>query len=390
MEYKEGTDGKQPLSPALEKINQDMASILIPKEHADSWDVTLGAVGKRYVVVTIARPTGAGSSDQILDSVTLKSNYVDGLFQFVVGKTAVYVSGTDICAYTLDQPSCVALPGAKLSGDEVYGDAGGLAGYFEPQGLTHTNTTLTIDILKWVPDQETGYSKLQKARDVMLKLPASKLEVSLSTLPEKCQNTGDNDPVSIDSKITSQDGLVVGYSGQNTICIIDTVAGNVEYYRLSGAGAISISRDGSKIFYNYPAYFKDDASGPPDPEAGLHKIERSTGKDTFVTKGMYVLWDGIDGNKHGPILLSGFSDRHSPQIIDVPHRLLVDVEGFFSKNEVQIVVRRLPQGTGAWDYLAESDIEKLPILAKTNVVEPAFFDSPYLDALHRSTRKILC
>jgi len=183
VEYKQGADGKQILSPELEKIKNDVGAILIgpgPYDSSTGSDVLLNAVGKRYVEITITRPTGAGSSPQILDSATLKSQNISGLFQFVVGKTAVYVSATDICTYTLDQPSCIPLPGAKLFGNEVYGDAEMVAGYFEPLDLSHTNTSMTIAVLEWVPNPEqssptnTVPSKiLKKVRNVTLALTSS-------------------------------------------------------------------------------------------------------------------------------------------------------------------------------------------------------------------------
>lgn len=156
----------------LEKIKTDVESILIPAEQTGTWEIVLNAVGKRYVVATVLRPTDAGSSPQIIDSVTLKSsNYIPGLFQFVVGKTQVYVSSTDICTYTLDQPSCIPLPGAKLSGGEVYGDDETMSSYFVPQDETHTDTSLTIAVLELV-NPYTNQAKLQKVRDITLVLPS--------------------------------------------------------------------------------------------------------------------------------------------------------------------------------------------------------------------------
>lgn len=162
------------LSSDLEKIRQDVKSILLPGEQNDSQvGIALNAVGKRYVVATVLRPTDAGSNPRIIDSVTLKSsNYIPGLFQFTVGKTAVYVSATDICTYMLDQSSCVPLQGAKLSGGEMYGDNEQAAGYFVPQDLTHTNTSMTIAVLAWT-NPYTNQAKLQKVRDITLTLPTS-------------------------------------------------------------------------------------------------------------------------------------------------------------------------------------------------------------------------
>lgn len=179
---KEDSTGRQILPSELEKIKNDVALIRIgpgPYDSNTGPDIFLEAVGKRYVELTITRPTDASSSPQILDSVTLKSNYISGLFQFVIGKTAVYVSATDICTYTLDQPSCVPLPGAKLSGGEVYGDDSGMAGDFAPQDLTHTNTSMTIAVLAWA-NPYTDRAKLRKVRDVTLAFSGVSLPRSTS------------------------------------------------------------------------------------------------------------------------------------------------------------------------------------------------------------------
>jgi hypothetical protein len=179
VEYKEDpTTGEQVLSPDLEKIKNDAAAILIgpgPYDPSAGPDILLNAVGTRYVEVTITHPTDAGSSPQILDSVTLRSVPISGLFQFTIGATAVYVSATDICTYTLNTPSCVPVPGAKLSGitttgGEVYGDDETQGGYFVAQDLSHTNTSMTIAVLALV-NPGTDQVKLQKARDVTLPLP---------------------------------------------------------------------------------------------------------------------------------------------------------------------------------------------------------------------------
>ncbi|MES2225913.1 MAG: hypothetical protein V4480_03860 [Patescibacteria group bacterium] len=159
------------LSPELENIRQDIKSILLDSQSDPQIDIALDAVGSRYVVATVLYPTDRGSSPQVIDSATLDSStYIPGLYEFTVGKTQIYVSATDICTYTLDQPSCVPLPKAKLSGGELYGDDSGMAGYFVPQDLTHTNTSMTIAVLAW-ENPYTSRAKLKKVRDVTLVLP---------------------------------------------------------------------------------------------------------------------------------------------------------------------------------------------------------------------------
>jgi hypothetical protein len=179
VDDKENDDNPVALPANLEKIKRDIESIMqeqsILDEQAGS-DVsfTLNAVGKRYVLVNLFEgPEGEGSP-YILDSETLQSNYIPGLFQFETEKTAVYVSATDICTYTLDQQSCIPLPGAKLSGNEDYGDDQGLAGYFIPQDETHTDSSFTIAVLQWPssPPSDTDTSnEPQKVRDITLPLP---------------------------------------------------------------------------------------------------------------------------------------------------------------------------------------------------------------------------
>jgi len=135
------------------------------------WGIELNAVGKRYVVATVARPTGAGVSPQIIDSTTLKSTYLAGPFQLKTDKIAVFVSAKDICMYRLDAPSCVPLPGAKLSGEEVYGDDESMPPSVAPQDATLTNTSLIIAVLVWT-NPGTNLAKLQKVRDLKLMLPS--------------------------------------------------------------------------------------------------------------------------------------------------------------------------------------------------------------------------
>lgn len=171
IEYKQNANVPKMLTPDLESVRQDIKSILGTEDNPQV-DVGLIAVGKRYVVATEIRPSDGGSSLQIIDAATTKViNSIPGLYQFTVDKTKVYVSATDICTYTLDTPSCVPIPGAKLSNGEVYGDDGTLAGYFEPQDLIQTDTSMTIAVLALI-NSNTNQAHLEKVRDITLTLPA--------------------------------------------------------------------------------------------------------------------------------------------------------------------------------------------------------------------------
>jgi|SRR3989344_1901167 len=173
VEYKSGPDGKQILSPDLEKIRNDVGVILIgpgPYDSSTGADVVLMAIGKRYVVATVTRPTGAGVRPQIIDSNTLKPDYLPGPFQLKTDKIAVFVSAKDICMYRLDEPSCVPLPGAKLSGKEVYGDDETMPPFVAPRDAKLTDTSLTIAVLAWT-NPGTDLAKLQKVRNITLALP---------------------------------------------------------------------------------------------------------------------------------------------------------------------------------------------------------------------------
>jgi hypothetical protein len=171
-----------PLPAYLHKIKTDLTEIMFgPGPHDPAYGVTLTliAIGKRYEVFILDHPTDTGSLPIIFDLITGNSVGIPGLYQFTVGDTAVYVSATDICTYTLDQPSCVELPGAKLPsgeitpGSEVYGDDQGLAGYFTAQDLSHTSTTLTIALPKWPQfnNDQNGPNEPQKIKDVTFVLP---------------------------------------------------------------------------------------------------------------------------------------------------------------------------------------------------------------------------
>jgi hypothetical protein len=127
-------------------------------------EVSLHSFGKRYVTFGVVTPSDRPVGVRIYDAVTGQYSK-DGLLpspHLQVGTMEVYVSMNDICTYTLDTPDCVSIPGAKLSGDETYGDEANMAGELEPQGLTFTKDTLTIDVLN---------NKLEKVRTATLKLP---------------------------------------------------------------------------------------------------------------------------------------------------------------------------------------------------------------------------
>jgi hypothetical protein len=150
--------------------NQGDGNILLPirddiRSLLNDQTYFLVAVGKRYVVATSESEQGIDT--EIIDSQSLRSTGISGWLQFKTGNTAVYVSAQDICTYTIDTPSCTETPGAKLEGDEVYGDDQMLAGFFQPQDETHTNTSLTIAILRW----DSTESHLVKVRDVTFTLP---------------------------------------------------------------------------------------------------------------------------------------------------------------------------------------------------------------------------
>jgi hypothetical protein len=103
----------------------------------------------------------------ILDSTTLQPTYIDGFFQFATNDTAVFVNPTDICTYTPDQPACVPLPGAELSGNEMYGDDENSGNYFVPQDETHTNTSFTLAVLGWSPsDNRFTLDQVYRLQDV--------------------------------------------------------------------------------------------------------------------------------------------------------------------------------------------------------------------------------
>lgn len=162
----------QPLNSQEQKIKNDVSAILIP-EPMDGVGVSLLAVGQRYVVAALLRPTDGGTPLEIIDSATGQIDSIPGLFQFIAHGSAVYLSAQDICTYTPDQSSCVSVPGAKLSGDEMYGDDETMGGYFQPQDETHTDTSITIAVLKLTPDPAScpDCKMLKKERDVTLPLP---------------------------------------------------------------------------------------------------------------------------------------------------------------------------------------------------------------------------
>jgi len=174
-----GSDGTQILSSALQKIEYDV--VVVDNYGSNPYtggptQINVYAIGKRYVAVSVPGP-GDGASTQILDSVTLKSNYLSGPFQLQTNKVAVFVSPTDICTYKPDQALCIPLPGAKLTGKEVYGDDQNSGNYLAPQDATITDTSLTIAVLTWVmvpsdnPQVQPPHPQLQKVREATYTLP---------------------------------------------------------------------------------------------------------------------------------------------------------------------------------------------------------------------------
>ena len=147
----------------LHRIREDFGLILHPLEWRlknvqsyDPADLILFAVGKRYILYTVAVKKDGGALYSIFDSVTQNSANIvpeqgpiySDIYQplFKTEKTMIFVTRNNLCAYVLDGSSCVQIAGAKLAGDEVYGayEMGGLGGVEE----THTDSSFTITVFK--------------------------------------------------------------------------------------------------------------------------------------------------------------------------------------------------------------------------------------------------
>ncbi|OGG41180.1 hypothetical protein A2118_00280 [Candidatus Kaiserbacteria bacterium GWA2_50_9] len=146
--YSVYSDGR-PFLDYIMNIKKDLEMIPIFKEAMDNsaseTEVLLKAIGKRYVLLHMPGGKDMGE-DVVFDSVTQQISDVISWprILFKTDTFAVYVSPDDICTYTLDQPSCVPLPNAKLSNQEEL--------YWDPMGgpvelkETHTDTSLTISV----------------------------------------------------------------------------------------------------------------------------------------------------------------------------------------------------------------------------------------------------
>lgn len=176
--YKDGT----PLPDYMIKIKNDIAAIFAPASQDGYYlysrpsNIVLFAIGERYVFFGDIRAKESGS-DKILDSVTQTSTETRAfsIQLFKTDEIAVYVSPQNVCTYTLDQPSCVPLAGADLSGEEFYFDP--MGGFWIEE--THTDTSLTIGVFDrespLILDPNTGSLLAKKLRDATFVLPPSSI-----------------------------------------------------------------------------------------------------------------------------------------------------------------------------------------------------------------------
>lgn len=145
--------GKIP-SPTLLKIKNEAAKILDNYYPPDGpgvsgADVYLYAVAPRYIIASVPSPKDTGSPLQIID---LKRQTVSELpenIEFTVGDTAIIFGLDNIYRYRLNTPAAVPVANAELSEDETYDHCGGCLG--SPEIIeTHTTTTATVSVWKWV------------------------------------------------------------------------------------------------------------------------------------------------------------------------------------------------------------------------------------------------
>lgn len=171
-------DGK-PLPVFATTIKKDIAAIFTPTDnqgyhlYSKAENIYLVAIGKRYVIFG-DKEAKEGYSGELFDSVTNTSlpmgPWASQIFH--TDKFAVYVSPTNICTYTLDQPLCTILSDSKLTGSERYWDP--------PTGEisieeTHTNNSLKIsafDSSKGGYDSKVGKWVYAK-REITFPLSAS-------------------------------------------------------------------------------------------------------------------------------------------------------------------------------------------------------------------------
>lgn len=147
------------------------------KQERDS-SFVLQAVDKRYVLVVIARPTGAGSPVILIDTLSGSESYLNddpGSVYPIKTKTAfIYILSNKISYYKPGQSSFLTVENSELALTETY-HAGDVDIALSPKE-THTDTKLTVSVFdgsKYIPSPEDpnigiGFKKL---RDITLDLP---------------------------------------------------------------------------------------------------------------------------------------------------------------------------------------------------------------------------
>jgi hypothetical protein len=136
------------------------------------------AVDKRYVLVVIARPTGAGSPVILIDTLSGSESYLNNdpssVYQIRTKTAFIYILSNKISYYKPGQSSFLTVANSELAPTETY-HAGDADIALSPKE-THTDTKLNISVFdgsKYIPSPEDpnigiGFKKL---RDVTLDLP---------------------------------------------------------------------------------------------------------------------------------------------------------------------------------------------------------------------------
>ncbi len=147
----------------INKIKNQISNLLTTKYPNDN--ISLRGFGGDFAVITINRPTGAGSIDELIN---LKSGESATLgqtsFSVTVPSGFVYIDYNKINYYALGEDSPVILSGSILNNNETYNSGGDML--VTPEE-THDDSSITVNIFNSslvATGEGTSDYKLKKIR----------------------------------------------------------------------------------------------------------------------------------------------------------------------------------------------------------------------------------
>jgi len=162
--------GEKPLTPKLQKI-QDDANVSIRNWNGGySDELPLQAVGKRYVLMHHPSETGF-ISGIVVDAKSGSIIEIGGGYPIETKSGMIYVND-NIKYYKFDTPASVVLANSELPKMQTYNSGGDMPVMTPTE--THTDTSLTISVFDMntvAENPDTPNYKFKKLRDVTFTLP---------------------------------------------------------------------------------------------------------------------------------------------------------------------------------------------------------------------------